>query len=184
VAFEYGLGRHRYYVDPADLKLFGRWVWFSGLWTSVAPMLGRVSICLFLLGLGKQFKIVQYSLWTCIAVQVITQGFLADFLMLFECGSHIEISWNRLPNRNKCLSPRAVVNALYIVNGETSRILKPMNFLLTILAFNPPSDLFLTVLPIFMLRGVQLTRAKRILVTLLLSTSVLFVARSIEPPPR
>lgn len=111
-----GLGRHVFTLEKRQIVLFGRYSYFSTVWTIPAQMLGRVSFCYFLLdvvGKGRW----RVSVWVCIVTQIFV-NMCAMVVLVFQCGTTFGIVWSAEPGREQhCIPVIALRFTLYFFSS-------------------------------------------------------------------
>ena len=166
----WGLGRHIYYLQPEQVQNTIKYVVLMDAPVIVASTLGRTSFCLFLLNTVGAQKSVRVILWVTIVLQLII-NFLHIILLYCSCGVQMNALWD-LSVHAKCLTYTSMSDYLYFLGGEypfSSLISKsPVDALA---AWNALTDLFLTVLPGYLLKDLNVERRKKYVIMVLLCIS-------------
>jgi len=158
----WGLGRHIYYLTPTQIQHSIEYVILMDAPVIVAATLGRISFCLFLINTVGAEKSVRRLLWVAIVLQILVN---ATHVIAFycSCGLKINALWD-LSIHAKCLSYSSMSDYLYFLG-----------------AWNAFTDLFLTVLPAYLLKDLNVERRKKFIIMVLLCISGLaFIASLIK----
>ncbi|KAG9772668.1 hypothetical protein KCU95_g14982, partial [Aureobasidium melanogenum] len=82
ISFCNGLGRHVFYLEPAQRYLAIKYGFLSLIWSYFCPMLGRLSFCAFLLCVANTDpRTKKWPIWMFIILQLIV-NVLASFILL------------------------------------------------------------------------------------------------------
>ena len=100
MVYDYGLGRHQYYLDPQTFQHFrkyqyGQWVQF--IWTVTAT---QMSVCLLLI----RFRIsrqLQKPLWYMLGI-ILLSNLILVLLWIFQC-TPVRLTWRRT-REGRCFS--------------------------------------------------------------------------------
>jgi hypothetical protein len=166
----WGLGRHIYYLTPIQIQNAIEYVVLMDAPVIVACTLGRTSFCLFLLNTVGAKKSVRVILWVTIVLQAIINA--THILLLYcSCGLQMDALWD-LSIHAKCLSYSSMTDYLYFLGG-----LYPFSYSASksladyLTAWNAFTDLFLTILPAYLLKDLNVERRKKIIIMILLCIS-------------
>jgi hypothetical protein len=166
----WGLGRHIYYLTPTQIQHSIEYVILMDAPVIVAATLGRISFCLFLINTVGAEKSVRRLLWVAIVLQILVN---ATHVIAFycSCGLKINALWD-LSIHAKCLSYSSMSDYLYFLGG-----LYPFSYSANksladnLTAWNAFTDLFLTVLPGYLLKDLNVERRKKFIIMVLLCIS-------------
>jgi len=157
-ACQWGLGRHIYYLSPEQIMNVLKYTILLSGPMMLSVMLGRVSFCFFLLSTVGTENLIRVLLWTALISQVLV-NICYIVVQYSSCGSHITALWDNTVHA-KCVPYNTMIDYLYYNS-----------------AWNAFTDLFLTVLPAVLLKGLKIQLRKKIVATILLCVSVFaFVA--------
>ena len=132
-------------------------------------VLGRASFCLFLLStIGTNIR-VRILLWAALISQALVNISMI-ILQYANCGSHITAIWDTSIHA-KCVGFDTMVKYLYFMGGLYP--CSAVGFLTdySSKAWNAFIDLFLTIVPAIMLKGLQMQFRKKVVVMILLCIS-------------
>ncbi|CAF9937459.1 MAG: hypothetical protein HETSPECPRED_000546 [Heterodermia speciosa] len=150
-----GLGRHSYYLQPSQRRLFAALGWGDWIQTFITLMFTKISICLFLLRIVDSKK-VRTAMHVVIAALVV---FTAIFVCLFlGICRPLKAYWNTGVDA-VCLSDNVIENVV-IAQGVLSVI----------------TDLICAAFPVFFLRGLQVKLRVKIALCLLMGLGVITAA--------
>lgn len=113
-----GLGRHEYYLQPGQRRMFAVLGWADWIQTFITLMLTKTSICLFLLRIveGRKSRIVLYSLIGSLIL------FSSVFLFLFiGICRPLEAYWD-VGVDGICFSDRQFENIIIAQGGYSSNL--------------------------------------------------------------
>ncbi|KAI4287806.1 MAG: hypothetical protein L6R35_002937 [Caloplaca aegaea] len=129
-----GLGRHSYYLQPSQRRIFAALGWTDWIQTFITLMFTKISICLFLLRIvdSRKVRIAMYSLIGCLVL--FTTIFVCLFLAICR---PLKAYWNTGMDA-VCLSDKQFENII-IAQGVLSIV----------------TDLICAAFPVFFLRGLQ-----------------------------
>jgi hypothetical protein len=122
-SFEWGLGRHFYYLTDDERFHAMRFLFLLQGWGIASPMFGRISFCLFLLYIvgNNNKRYTRWSLWFAVAAQAIVN--LATIVLIYtQCGTHPQKLWDPSVHAN-CLGPEVQTNFSYFQSGKSYPIL-------------------------------------------------------------
>lgn len=147
-----GLGRHEYYLNSAQRRLFHVVGWADWIQTFITLALMKISICLFLLRIVDTKHVVRgmYALITCITLFTV----VSIFLFLGVCRP-LRAYWDVGVN-GACLSNHQV-ESVVLAQGILSVI----------------SDLILAALPAIFLRNIQIGLRIKVGLCLLMGLGVI-----------
>jgi len=151
-ACQWGIGRHIYYLAPEQIMNALKYSVFLVGPLNLCVILGRASICLFLLSAIGTEPRVRILLWAALISQAIV-GVFFIILQYSSCGSHLTAIWD-LKVHAKCISYHTMIKFIYFAG-----------------AWNAFIDLFITIIPAVMLKGLQLPLKKKVVVIILLCIS-------------
>ncbi|KAL9001092.1 MAG: hypothetical protein Q9188_005517 [Gyalolechia gomerana] len=147
-----GLGRHSYYLQPSQRRLFTALGWGDWIQTFITLMFTKISICLFLLRIvdSKNIRVAMHVLIGCLVL------FTAVFTCLFlGICRPLKAHWNTGMDAI-CLSDNTVEN-IVIAQGVLSII----------------TDLICAAFPIFFLRGLKIKLRTKMALCLLMGLGVI-----------
>lgn len=139
----------------------------------VPGMFGRLSFSVFLLMIiGPTAKLKRAILWTVITVQIII-NIIVIVQIYAQCGSKIAALWDQaVAATAHCQSPMVETVLGYVQSGTADLI--PLHALLTFTTgLNSLSDMTLTVVPGFILWGLQMPRTTKFGLGAVLMLSIL-----------
>ena len=111
-----GLGRKRYYLEPASYKKFLKYDYLDWVQVFLTLMISKISICLFLLRLSS-FRKIRLGLHA-MNIFLITSHIPLTFLIVFQC-SPISKYWrNPHDGPGKCFSKDAVARIIIVQGGQ------------------------------------------------------------------
>lgn len=164
IAFSHGLGQHFDDLSPSDKEtaLFYQ-IGFIELFAVTPCMFGRISFAVFLLYLlGRTAKWKRTILWAIIAVQIII-NLIVIVQIYAQCGLHFNALWNpKVAEIAHCQSPTVETYIGYVQSG-----------------LNSLCDVTLTIIPAFILWGLQMPRREKITLSCVLMLSVFAFAASL-----
>ncbi|KAL9639431.1 MAG: hypothetical protein Q9204_001090 [Flavoplaca sp. TL-2023a] len=149
-----GLGRKRYYLEPASYKKFLKYDYLDWVQVFLTLMISKISICLFLLRLSS-FRKIRLGLHA-MNIFLVTSHIPLTFLIVFQC-SPISKYWrNPHDGPGKCFSKDTVAHII-IVQG----------------VFSIVSDFILAGFPIVLLWNVQLGKRTKLGLCMLMGLGVI-----------
>ncbi|KAL8920037.1 MAG: hypothetical protein Q9208_006492 [Pyrenodesmia sp. 3 TL-2023] len=109
-----GLGRHSYYLQPSQRRLFVALGWSDWIQTFITLMFTKISICLFLLRIvdGRKVRMAMHTLIGCLVL--FTTVFTCLFLGICR---PLKAYWN-IGVESVCLSDKVVENILIAQGGS------------------------------------------------------------------
>jgi hypothetical protein len=130
----------------------------------------RASFCLFLLSVIGAKKYVRTLLWAALISQALVN--ISQVILEFSsCGSHITAIWDHSVPA-KCVNFITIIDYLYFLSGLYHY--SPGSVISNcLIAWNACTDLFLTILPALLLKGIQIDFKKKIVIMILLCMSAL-----------
>ncbi|KEQ95350.1 hypothetical protein AUEXF2481DRAFT_29434 [Aureobasidium subglaciale EXF-2481] len=158
VSFTNGLGRHVYFLEPAQRYLALKYGFISLVWSYLCPLFGRLSFCAFLLCVAETDpRTKKWPIWIFIVLQIIV-NVLASVLLLSTCGTHIEDLWllNLGNYFEYCLPVQVQTDYAYFAGS-----------------FNTFTDLFLTIQPAMLIVHTKLATSNKIGVASLFCLSII-----------
>ncbi|KAI5271306.1 hypothetical protein E4T47_05372 [Aureobasidium subglaciale] len=164
ISFTNGLGRHVYFLEPAQRYLALKYGFISLVWSYLCPMFGRLSFCAFLLCVAETDpRTKKWPIWTFIVLQIIV-NVLAPVLLLSTCGTHIEDMWllNLGNYFEYCLPVQVQTDYAYFAGS-----------------FNTFTDLFLTIQPAMLIVHTKLATSNKIGVASLFCLSIIAMIAAI-----
>lgn len=117
-SYNYGLGRHMYYLKPDQVKQTFMWLWAAEPTNLFAVFLVRISISLFVLRLIPPKKIYRWTIWGTIAGLIISDVFISIYYF-FQCRP-IRKVWEPA-TQGRCLPLGVDSAATWLYQGEISR---------------------------------------------------------------
>ena len=147
-----GLGRHSYYLQPSQRRLFTALGWADWIQTFITLMFTKISICLFLLRIvdTRKIRVAMHILIGCLVL------FTAIFTCLFlGICRPLKAFWDTGVDA-VCLSDNVIENVV-MAQGILSII----------------TDLICAAFPIFFLRDLQLKLRTKIALCLLMGLGVM-----------
>lgn len=114
-SYNYGLGRHMYYLKPEQILRTHKWLWAAEPTNLFAVFLVRLSISLFFLRLIPPRKIYVWTIWGTIAGLVISDV-LVSINYFFQCRPIRKVWEPAAPG--KCFSEGVAVWANCLYQGE------------------------------------------------------------------
>jgi len=158
----WGLGRHIYYLSPDQITNVVKYIILMIAPGVLAVALGRISFCLFLLSAVGVTRIVRVILWTLLILQALV-NVTQIILEYSSCGLHIAALWDPTIHV-KCIPFKSISDYLYFLS-----------------AWNTSTDLFLTILPAYLLKDLSIEFRRKIIAIILLCLSGLaFIASLIK----
>ena len=108
-----GLGRHSYYLQPHQIRLFIAMGWADWVQTFITLMFTKISICLFLLRIvdGRKIRLAMYSLIGCLIL--FTTVFVGLFLGICR---PLRAHWDT-GVEGVCLSEKVIENIIIAQGG-------------------------------------------------------------------
>lgn len=165
---EYGMGRHIQTLDGSQISHQGHYNRVDESFSIIPSYFGRMSFAAFLLGvIGSTGKPQKMILWAIIVVDTIINIVVA-IQIYAQCGTHLAAKWNpALAAIYSCQDPEVETNLGY---AQAS--------------LNSLCDLILTVLPITIIRKLNMPTGTKIGLGALLALSffafVASVAKAVE----
>ncbi|KAI9757586.1 MAG: hypothetical protein M4579_003398 [Chaenotheca gracillima] len=161
VSCHYGLGRHFYTLSEDRQINAMHWDFVGQAWGVFTPMFARISFSFTLLNLvGSTSKLKRQLIWFFIIAQL-AAGVSTVILIYVQCGSHVEALWDHRVKAS-CWSPN--VQTYYGFFQST---------------VNSVTDLFLTLLPAWIVSQTQMRKTLKLLVAGLLGMSLFAMVASI-----
>ncbi|KAK1807303.1 hypothetical protein LTR12_018351 [Friedmanniomyces endolithicus] len=160
IAYHYGWGRHTQYLSDYQILNAVKWISVSQGMGVVAPALGRISFCLFMLqivGLTSRWK--RLSLHVTWMSQILINT-VCVVMIYTQSGVHVSALWGA--ERAKCLDPSVQTIYGYFQSG-----------------FNSLSDLYLTILPAIVIWNLQTQTTLKAGLSALLCLSIFAFAASV-----
>ncbi|KAI9711815.1 MAG: hypothetical protein M1820_001960 [Bogoriella megaspora] len=165
ISCSYGLGKHVWNLDLQHRIRALKYSYVSQPVQILAVTAGRISFSITLIGLiGPHDQGKKYFIWFLVLGQIII-NFSTVIIILAQCGSHPDALWNPITakeNGVKCWSPAVQTNYSYFQSSA-----------------NVATDLVLTILPVWMIWGMQLKSALRITLVCLLGLSFFAMAATV-----
>ncbi|KAH0122956.1 hypothetical protein KCU66_g8495, partial [Aureobasidium melanogenum] len=164
ISFCNGLGRHVFYLEPAQRYLAIKYGFLSLVWSYFCPMFGRLSFCAFLLCVANTDpRTKKWPIWMFIILQLIV-NVLASFLLILTCGTHLDGLFALQLGQyfTYCLPVEIQTNYAYFAG-----------------AFNTLTDFFLTVQPALLIMHTKLATSNKIGVASLLCLSIIAMIAAI-----
>ncbi|KAI4119256.1 MAG: hypothetical protein LQ345_000805 [Seirophora villosa] len=151
-----GLGRHSYYLQRSQRRLFAALGWSDWIQTYITLMFTKISICLFLLRIedGRKMRIAMYTLIGCLVL--FTTVFVCLFLGVCR---PLKAYWNT-GMEAVCLSDQVFEN-IVIAQGALSAVLSIV------------TDVICAAFPVFFLRGLQVRLRTKIGLCLLMGMGII-----------
>ena len=155
-AFHYGWGRHAIYLSDTDRVNANKWIFISQGFGVISPMFGRLSFCFYLhCIIGRTSRWQRNSLYVLGTLQLAIN--IVCIVMIYtQCGVHVKALWGE--ETAVCLSHDVQTDYGYFQS-----------------AFNSLSDLYLTVLPAYIVWKLQLKTPVKAGIAALLCLSILCV---------
>ena len=166
-----GLGRHGYYLQPSQLRLFTALGWGDWIQTFITLMFTKISICLFLLRIvdGRKIRMGIYSLIGCLVL--FTTIFTCLFLGICR---PLKAHWN-IGMEGVCLSDKMIEN-IVMAQGSMSAQFQVIDLIeLILVVLSIVTDLICAAFPIFFLRGLQVKLRTKIALCVLMGLGVMSV---------
>lgn len=162
VSAHFGLGKHIFDLDPYHAKTAMHWDFLAQNWGVMTPMFGRISFAVTLLNLVGTSKLKKNLLWAAIVTQVLA-GVSTVILIYVQCGTKIAALWDPAVRAHaNCWSPD--VQTFYGFFQSS---------------VNSVTDLFLTIMPTWILWNVQMKIRFKVALAILLGLSIVAMVASI-----
>jgi hypothetical protein len=121
-SYEWGMGRHFYYLNPMQRIHAMKWNFMSQPMGILSSMFGRVSFCLFLLNFVGTNKARKHILYFLVITQLLVN--CVTILLIFtQCGTHVEALWDQRV-KVVCWSPLVQRNTGF---GQSGALSTPVN---------------------------------------------------------
>ena len=111
-----GLGRKRYYLEPASYKKFLKYDYLDWIQVFLTLMISKISICLFLLRLSS-FRKIRLGLHA-MNIFLITSHIPLTFLIIFQCNPIGKFWRNPHDGPGKCFSKDTVAHIIIVQGGQ------------------------------------------------------------------
>ncbi|KAL9030918.1 MAG: hypothetical protein Q9180_006859, partial [Flavoplaca navasiana] len=111
-----GLGRKRYYLEPASYKKFLKYDYLDWVQVFLTLMISKISICLFLLRLSS-FRKIRVGLHA-MNIFLITSHIPLTFLIVFQCRPISKYWRNPHDGPGKCFSKDTVAHIIIVQGGQ------------------------------------------------------------------
>ncbi|KAL8692585.1 MAG: hypothetical protein Q9224_003927 [Gallowayella concinna] len=147
----YGLGHHSYNVPVKNYNPMLNWIHITTVLYLVAILFAKLSILLFLnrlFGINRRFRLTVYAAIAC----VVSYCLIMVLLIIFRC-TPVAATWDLMRERTHCVD---------LINID-----------IAIGALNIPSDIFILLLPIPMLRKLQMPLHKKLGLGIIMATGIL-----------
>jgi hypothetical protein len=171
VAAYSGLGRHTSSLNREQVVNTMKFVVICQAFGIASPAFGRISFSIYLLQFvifeRKRRLLLQFCIGTQVLVNVLTM-----VLIFVSCGRHPAAMWDPSIKAN-CWSPIFQRDFGFFQCSEScsqTRLCVPAD---TVLGWNSLTDLYLTIMPATIVYHLQMRRAKKLGVSLLLGVSFL-----------
>lgn len=162
VAETHGLGRHLFYLSPAQRETTIEWG-VEALWPGfLSPMFGRIGFCLTMLFLTRTDPHVRrWPIYVFIVLQVLV-NVVGVIFFYTQCGTHFSNLWDSTSEAQfaeRCQNPIYQTDYGYLMGGV-----------------NTLTDLFLTILPAVLIERTRLSVKSKIGLAFLLCLSIVYVS--------
>jgi len=151
------MGYHIFDLEPAQIGQVGHYILSIQGWSVVVSYFGRMSFAAFLLSvIGSQSKYERWFLWALIGMETIINIFVV-VQSYADCGIHLSANWN--PAVAAIANCQPATFATYLGYVQAS--------------LNSFCDLSLTILPMAIIRKLQMPASTKIGLGALLMLSIL-----------
>ncbi|KAK5130562.1 hypothetical protein LTR08_001942 [Meristemomyces frigidus] len=145
----YGTGQHLSALEPANAETAQSYWFFCEFFYIITTVLLKVAIGLFLLRIAT--KPLHIWIIRIISICTVIFGSALAFIILFQCWP-IRAFWTLDPNDGKCIEWRILSGLIYGIS-----------------ALNIVADWTFGILPIFIVRGLVMSRRQKVLVSCILA---------------
>ena len=167
-----GLGRHEYYLSPAQRRKFQALGWADWVQTYICLMFTKTAICLFLLRIVEVGKVR-----TCIKATmyfVVLFSAMSVFLFIGACRP-LRAYWD-VGVDGVCLSDVQIKNVVLAQGSTKPRLSESCgNLLLMLAVLSIIADLVCATFPLIFLRKLQVNLHTKVGLCLLMSLGVMYV---------
>ena len=152
----HGTGQRRSALTDANAQVALEYWFFCEIFYTLATTALKISIGLFLLRITvdrTHVWIIRGIMYSCVVVAITW-----CFIVVFQCHP-VSFWWTLDPNiQGSCLSPSLVVDALYVIS-----------------ALNSIADWVFGILPIFIVRNLQMKTSVKVIVASILGFAAMYV---------
>ena len=152
LAVHYGNGRHMFYIDDADVIEASKWSRATIPPNLMACLMARISLCLFMMRIVNRVRTYKILLWFIISLNSVTTS--ASIIQLLAGCRPLEKLWN--PKAPGVCLP-AKVTLVIGLSQATAAI---------------ASDWILALLPILILKNLNMARRTKIMLSILMGTGL------------
>lgn len=152
MSVSYGNGRHMFYLAHADIIEASKWSRATIPPNLMACLMARVSLCLFMLRIVNRVGIYKLILWAVIFLNSVTT-FISIIQLLAGCRPLAKL-WN--PSGPGVCLPAKVTQAIGLTNATTTIA----------------SDWLVALLPILVLKDLNMARRTKIALSVLMGTGL------------
>lgn len=152
----HGTGKHRDLLTDANAQIALRYWFFCELFYTLSTSALKIAIGYFLL----RIAVKPLHVWTIRLIMICSATFGSAYflIVLFQC-KPISYWWDLDPNHNgKCLSPSLMTDTTYVIS-----------------ALNSVADWVFGLLPVFIIKDLQMKRSIKIIVTTILGFAAVYV---------
>ncbi|KAK6065516.1 integral membrane protein [Seiridium cupressi] len=149
----HGTGRHASDLAPADISVALRDWWFCYLWYCTTMIFSKTSIAFFLFRLTP-LKPQRMTIYAALGISIfISTGFF--FIAMFQCWP-VSFFWTRVPGTGSCIPIDIIISVTYVYS-----------------AFAIITDFTFTILPIWLVKDLQLDKRTKFALIPILSLAAL-----------
>jgi hypothetical protein len=180
----YGVGQHAVSIDPPNLINAVKWIWLSVPFSTMSACFGKVSIALLLIRiLDNRNKGYIYFLWVMIVLLILINIILS--VVTFAQCKPVTYLWDQLnpmaTYKGRCWDPSIQKNYGYFQGGKSTVLasIRQNPFTNSSLAFSAWSDLVLALLPILIIKDLQIEMRLKAALMVAMSMGVIATAAAI-----
>lgn len=158
----YGTGKRRALLTDGNAQTALRYWFFCEIFYTLCTSTLKIAVGLFLL----RIAVVKWHVWVIYAIMAFAGvlGVAYCGIMTFQCNP-ISFWWDLNPTHHgHCISPEVVIDTTYLVS-----------------ALNSVADWTFAVLPIFIVKDLQMKKQQKCLVAMILGFAALYVHITIDP---
>ncbi|KAI1298368.1 hypothetical protein F5Y03DRAFT_270258 [Xylaria venustula] len=145
----YGTGRHHKDLAANDIEQAMKYWWFCYVWYCITMIFSKISIGVFLLRLT--ITRIHHSIIYVVMLLTVASGTVFFFVTLFQC-SPVSYFWDKNIKGGTCIDPKIIAALTYLYS-----------------AFSVICDFTFSILPMFLIRTLQMNRRAKVALVLILS---------------
>ncbi|PSN70136.1 hypothetical protein BS50DRAFT_585592 [Corynespora cassiicola Philippines] len=168
----YGFGRHVVYLSLPQLIQAVKWIWISAPISTWSACFGKISIALLLTRILNHKRAILWFLWLLI-VALFVVNVLLTIITFAQC-TPVNLLWKQLDptvDADRCWNPAIQNRYGYFQVGASPMLIN--------LAFSAFSDLALALLPLFVIRKLQIETKLKVALGVVMSLGVIATAAAI-----